>query len=706
MSLLIDERVRAYIQHKVIFIRKAATELVGHCPFCKKQAHFYVSVETQLFSCKTCGQEGNQDTFLHLMSELYEKQMKKSHKTKLWEDRKIRPKTFSEWGVGWSGSFYSIPMAKNPKGKVINIHRYEPGGKLRSTSNCKLCFMGPKEEYWNNSETLWVCEGEWDAMALWEMLRKRGINQDVIAAPGTSVCPRNCDFLFSGKDVKVVYDNDKAGVDGMRRVKATMGPVSKSMQFIHWPSSYDQGYDIRDFYVDNNFDASKITEIKSWLRNTIPGEQNEGSNEEQFTGPGLHHKKVEEVYKKWLHMHDTTCLDAMFGTIFANRIPGEPIWMFLVAPPGGMKSELLMSLADAKGTYELTTMTPQTLISGANLGGSDPSLIPFLDGKVAIVKDFTTILQMDKNARDEIFGILRDVYDGRCSKPFGNGIVRNYESRFGILSGVTMSIESISAHSVVLGERFIRFRLPSSRVSQRKMAIKKALENIAQYDIMQKELRETAAAVVDYDINSNQLPEIDDYTMERITGLAQWVADLRGVVVKDPYTRQVMFRPTPEIGTRLAKQLCKLAYGVAIYRGEHHISRRTYDILVRVARSSIPDLVEGIVRTMFYRTGHGKDRISQEEISKAINVPTSTVSSILSDLLFQKVVRKEAGKWALSKPLCKLIEELDVYQRDRHWFNRSATNVQEKEKSNNNSTPKGKAKPKSKPKFKKKSKAR
>jgi len=89
-----------------------------------------------------------------------------------------------------------------------------------------------------------------------------------------------------------------------------------------------------------------------------------------------------------------------------------------------------------------SSITPHALVSGANFsGGGDPSLIPQWNGQVVIFKDLTVLLNLNIVAREEIFSIFRDCYEGRTEKSFGNGVRRVYDSKFGIIAGVTPIIE-------------------------------------------------------------------------------------------------------------------------------------------------------------------------------------------------------------------------------------------------------------------------
>ena len=160
-------------------------------------------------------------------------------------------------------------------------------------------------------------------------------------------------------------------------------------------------------------------------------------------------KKIRiEHYKDVCHRHmvieNDEYIDVIFGTIFANRLNSKPVWLYLVAPPGGGKTEILQSLdGPGREIYSLSQLTPQTLISGQirEKRKSDPSLIPKLDGKVLVIKDFTAILDSKWENVNTITGQLRDAYDGSCKKVFGTGKDDLYESKFGIIAAVTPAID-------------------------------------------------------------------------------------------------------------------------------------------------------------------------------------------------------------------------------------------------------------------------
>ncbi|MCH6574633.1 MAG: DUF2877 domain-containing protein [Bacteroidetes bacterium] len=128
-------------------------------------------------------------------------------------------------------------------------------------------------------------------------------------------------------------------------------------------------------------------------------------------------------------------------------------------------------------------------------GGGDPSLIPKLNGKVLVIKDFTTILGMHQGSKEEIFSQLRDVYDGSFDKQYGNGIRMIYKSKFGILAGVTPAIDGQASLHASMGERFLKFRTDKdlSPVSEEERILK-AMSNINQETGMRRELQHASEA--------------------------------------------------------------------------------------------------------------------------------------------------------------------------------------------------------------------
>lgn len=337
------------------------------------------------------------------------------------------------------------------------------------------------------------------------------------------------------------------------------------------------------------------------------------------------------VFDKWLLHVDPHLLDVVFGTIMAHRLDGDPVWMFIVGAPGDGKTESLRSLSDSDHVYPISTLTPGALISGYITEGPDPSLLPKIDGKVLIVKDFTAILEMPNEARSEVLGILRDCYDGEACKVFGTGETKRYRSRFGLLAAVTPVIDNYWGVSAQLGERFLRFRLPAGgRVDKTTRAMRNADGETG----MRIELAEASMGVLAQD--HEVVPSVPDHIEEKLIALADFVSLARSEVSRD---RQGVIRyvPSPEVGTRVGKSLKKLSMGIAMARGVPSVDDTIYAIVRRVGLDTIPSMRAKLLGVLW--TLRRNFEVTAVVADHA-EVPTETAKTWLDDLRILGMIRR------------------------------------------------------------------
>ncbi len=668
-------KLKSFSVHGVEFHGSNEKEAWGLCPFCGK-TKLYVNHKTRAWDCKTCGKQGGLNTFLAEMSVIYKEQMTKRAAKRLAKNRGIKRSTLRAFGVGYDGtSTYMIPIVI--EGKTLDIRRYKLDGKLMSTPGAH----SPIIMMLGKSKRSWLCEGEWDGMVVWEALQENGLDDTVVAVTGALQFPAKLAPLFQGKVVHIVYDYDETGPKGDAKVRRFLDGYAKKIYSLHWPKGTEFDWDVRDQYglLEHNgpklitfLKKNSTTEELLVLETETEGEEGDASGVEDLDGEGLPHKRVVREYRKWLELPRIQPIDVMYGSVFANRLSGDPLWLFLVGPPGCGKTEQLMTLNEAPLIMTTTSLTSASLISGANFfGGGDPSLIPKLNGKALIIKDFTTILKMHYQQRDEIFGILRDAYDGRVEKWFGTGTHRIYESCFGIIAGVTPAIEEYSAMFAVLGERFIKYRFPPVTDAVECRIIRRALLNIAQEPELRAELMEVSAETLNRPIDPAEPPKMDEDAIQQIIGLARWVARLRAVVSREKYTGQVIYRPTHEMGTRLAKQLAKLGMGIALFHHRNKVSQKDMNAVIRVARDSAPDIAEEIVKQMYIR---GRHRFSTtKEIAGWTFMTNQTTLKVLQDLNLLRIVDRHKGarmssSWKLTINLIELMEPLSLYAKEERWI--------------------------------------
>ena len=357
-----------------------------------------------------------------------------------------------------------------------------------------------------------------------------------------------------------------------------------------------------------------------------------------------------KVLSQWLYLEDQQAIDIIMATAICICLPGDPIWMLVITASGGMKTELLRTFSN-KRTYSISTLTPQTLISGLK-GGKDIDLMPKLDGKLLIIKDFTSILSKKAEDQAGIFADLREAYDGYLEKSFGSGAgTKRYKSSFGVLAGVTDAIDMYRVVHALLGERFLKCRLHTNP----KEAIERASSLAGKEVEMRVALTEaTNSCMAYYAQKASQCEDviIEKDTHQKIKALADLTAKLRSEVARDRF-HKVLYQPQPEVGTRLAKQFRKLAQGLSVFYEDECIGEAEYNVLLRIAQDTVPKQRMKLVLGMM-----DAEPLTTKAAGDRAEIPTETAKEILEDLWMLKLIARTGDStffWQLTDSMHHLL---------------------------------------------------
>jgi hypothetical protein len=684
------KKLRVFETHGVIFAGTRGEEHYGLCPFTGKEDKFYVNETSMLWDSKTGGMGGDIPKFLYLIAKQNTDQLTPSIRRRLSAHRNLPVEAFKFWHTGWDGQRYTWPV-RNAKGVVQDIRHYQLGKSMMSTAGCSTCLMGSEWLAKKPKDPVYLCEGEWDAIALqWLLssLRRPGV---VLCVPGVGTFKQEWVPWFNGRTVHVLYDADEAGENGDLLIQKRLGETAKKITYTHWPDSVDRGFDTRDWIIHGAVDRNtpgkcftaltKLFETKPRKRiPVIEGDHSYTENDEERSSewtkpPSL--KQVREVFMKWLFLTDTDAIETIMAVHISQIIDGPPIWMFLVAPPGGAKTEIIGALSLCDQTYMTSSLTPHALISGANFKNMpDPSLIPRLDGRVMVVKDFTSILSMRDADKDEIFGILRDAYDGKCGKVFGTGVERNYKSRFTVLAAVTPRIYDLSSQHQSLGERFLKYSSGHNlRHTSERDIIRRAIDNINRETEMKWQLSDAVRSFMDArfkwakTLDLQTTPSIDEDFKERLIYLGMFGARLRGTVSRDNYHHDIMTsRPSAEVGSRLGIQLAKFVKSLALIHKRKICGDEEYRIVKKVVLDTIPQRVEDMVRTLVINCPAPEDSFTTQELARFTRYPLATVSRLLQDLHVLDIVQRTGSSyrhhWSISPYVRECIDKSGLYKTE------------------------------------------
>lgn len=372
--------------------------------------------------------------------------------------------------------------------------------------------------------------------------------------------------------------------------------------------------------------------------------QTEGTARRSALAP-ITYAEVEKAFKKWMIVPDPGLIRFLLAIYLSNRLPGKAVWIFVIGPSGGGKTEFLHPFTKLPESDTLSSLTSNTFLSGMP-GKGDASLLPKLTGKVVIMKDWTTILSLQKDERGEIYSQFREIWDGEYKKTFGTGLTRTWEGKITIMAATTQAVDLAQQQNTHLGERFISYR---PMMPERKIVAKRALENNRDQEQMQSELEDAVFAFVKGvdERWDKKFPPFPVEYHDEIVNLANFCTMARSGIIRDTgMKKDVVFVPAAEMPTRIAGQLAKLGAGLSMIN-DGVFDKEDTKIIYKCALDSIPQTNKMVIIEMAKA-----DKQTTAEIATALGYPTEPIRMYLENLAMLRVCAriKQSGvpdRWTM-----------------------------------------------------------
>lgn len=335
---------------------------------------------------------------------------------------------------------------------------------------------------------------------------------------------------------------------------------------------------------------------------------------------------VYKIYKKYFNIDNTDRIDIVLATAISQKFEGIPLWLIIVGASGDMKSVQLNSLMDLSEVYVLHNLTSKTIVNGYKNKKIFPDLAPELDNKIIIIQDMAQILKLPFEEKAQVWGQLRDLYDGYAGKVSGQGSRAKYQDlKITLLAGSTPTIdEQILIHQD-LGTRELIYRTNGNKIKQEVM--RKCLDN-EQFD---KKIKKEIKEVTERFFYSNE-PKRFNLTNNQekiLMKIALYISLMRSTASFDAYKNELRSDVTPEEPTRIIKQLKRIFICLKSLSDDYE-DEKSFKILWHLAKSSCFPLRIKIFEYLL--TNKDKDFLIGD-ISKNLKIGKNTVQREL-DIMY------------------------------------------------------------------------
>lgn len=350
----------------------------------------------------------------------------------------------------------------------------------------------------------------------------------------------------------------------------------------------------------------------------------------------ISYDEMMQVFHKWMLIADPYLIKFCLSCYCANELSQRAVWAIIIGPSGGGKTEVLNSLLPLKKIFPLSTITTQTFLSGMP-STRDQSLLPKITNHMILIKDYTVILSMQKDAQAELQGQFRDIHDGAMTKVFGNGKSRDWSGKVSMLAACTEMYDSHQQRYAALGERFVNYR---PIMPDRHEVARRSLANSAKQQDMTRELQNAVYAFIK-GIDFTQyltLPELPTEAQNELIDLAEFVTKSRSAVIRDfGMKKEILFVPTPEMPTRILQQVALVGQGAMILNSGA-LKEEDMGMMYKVMLDSIPRTNVMVIKEMAR-----SDAQTSREIADALGYPTPTISTYLENLAMLNVCSRKKG---------------------------------------------------------------
>lgn len=366
------------------------------------------------------------------------------------------------------------------------------------------------------------------------------------------------------------------------------------------------------------------------------------------------------------------CVFAVALSTKLNLYP--PLWLMLVGVPSSAKTDLVSLLRKLDFVYFIDSFTMNPFASGyvpAGKGEKTYDLLPELNEKCFVCKDYTTIFSLNEETTKKLLGELVSIYDGEFAKFSPTRGYKTYKSSFSHIGCITpAALNRHQKYLNIVGPRFLFYRIPTLS-DERKVKGFVIAWNAQSRKEMIQEMAERCVNFFNELLAQNIFSfDITDTTLRNLLEkLSLLMARSRGIIMlqKDSFTnednKQVVYYDVIdrqiEEPWRALQQLKGLAVALALLDGRTAINEADCTILKSLVISSMP-----AERAEVLEQFRSNSFLTARQLSDATNKSIRTCQRLLKELEGLDIVVSNSKGEGIAKTY-NLQEEFVIIKADQ-----------------------------------------
>jgi len=332
------------------------------------------------------------------------------------------------------------------------------------------------------------------------------------------------------------------------------------------------------------------------------------------------------------------------------------LWLLLVDVPSSGKTDLVRLIKDSEISYYLDNLTQNAFISGERVTKTNKvhDLLPLLDKKCFIVKDWTSIFSLDEKMTKKILGDMVNIYDKEFAKfSSARGIIK-YESYFSHLGCITpATLNKHTQYLNMIGARFLFHKLPEISKEDEE-AGRKRLFGVNNRSEIENSLREQISSYLNFLTKKEwNIKPLDENIQKYLWVGASLISHCRGIIMlqvntfKNESAEEVKYYSVSECQIekpwRAGHQLRILAECLAFVVEKETVGIEELEVIKEIVMASMPADRSQALRILQKHNGV----ITAKELSDDYEKSQRTSRRLLDELVGLKVLQKISGSGSM-----------------------------------------------------------